>query len=1013
MEKTPEFWQDLTGKFDDKQPREALENELTSLGFYDGPSSFRYLRSLIANPSFEPARHWPDLLTAADPSIAARFLAAIGDKSADDLARLFEEKYFRHTCAAAGASEFLGTTLVRSPSVICELVNSAYLTDPKPKETILNEVEALIVPDMSDFMKAIRQYRRQEFFRIGLREIENLGTFEEIGCEISDFASATLSGALSVAWEIIGARYGFPSGMACTGVGHVNCGFVILGMGKLGGRELNFSSDIDLIFFHANDNKQTSGGESGAVDNRTFYGRLSEMIVKIIGENTAEGMVFRVDLNLRPDGKSGPISNTPDAAESYYEAFGQTWERAALVKAAPVAGDFDLGDHILDRLQPFIYRRLRDYDEINRLKSLKKKQHSSKSSRDNSKAFNVKLGKGGIREIEQIAVILQLLGAGKITELWLSNTLKCLKLLAYYEFLPEQDADKLDAAYRFLRKAEHLVQIYGDRQTHQLPTDEREKLTFARSAGFASFDLFQEALDSHTSGVSEIFDSLLEPRAIASGHSSERLLSAMRKGFYFNTLTEEIEQLFTRLAETLEREIDQYAEHQRLLYNLEKLCLAIGISFNYYSKLQTDEQLRGNLLTLFSTSDFLSNLFIGSPATIRRVFNEGYQYIHKTKKQLLDELHQAFHAEDEQQDQLEVLRNFKNRETLRIGLADIIGKISEEKVSAHLTEVADLALGMAYDFCSSALKTKHGSPRTDESTEAKFVIVGMGKLGGREMTYGSDLDLIFFYSGNGETDGEKKINNRDYFSRLAQRIIRFLTVQTREGFLYEIDNRLRPSGASGLLVTSLNGFSEYHKRSAAAWERQALLRARCVAGDSEFFEQVTEAINQVAYFGELSENLSREISHLRSRIEGELARENESLRNVKTGRGGLVDIEFALQYLQLLHGRTYPSLRQTNTLEALKAVQKTGLVEQKLIEDLETGYRFLRLTESRLRILEDKSIDDLHLESTALERLAERAGYRRSIVTGESAGNRFFADYENHTENIRQAYLRILDVDTN
>jgi glutamate-ammonia-ligase adenylyltransferase len=942
-----------------------------------------------------------------------------------------------------GSGEFLSSILIRKPQRGLALINSPYLHREKPLGVMRSELEgtASCVSDYNGLLSILRLYKQEEILRIGARDLLGYGTIEEITGELSSLASASLDAAHKFCLNLLKKGYGTPYCMD-EGGNLRECGFVVLGMGKLGGNELNFSSDIDLIYLYTSDEGEVipvsplplgeGRGEGKTYTLYEFYCKLAELVTKAISSSTEDGFVFRVDLRLRPDGQNGPIVNSLRSAELYYESWGETWERAAMLKARPVAGDIPLGERFLKEIEPFIYRRYLDFGTIEDIKEMKLKIDRELALKPGM--WDVKLGSGGIREIEFLVQATQLIYAGKERSIRERNTLKSLQRLEEKGLLPREDCETLTSAYGFLRTVEHRIQVESERQTHRLPTKAEDLKRLAKRCGFKDIEEFKRVLESHSRNVERLYDGIFHepskrleevPPEVAylfedevdRGEVIERLssmgfedpeaayrrLQTLREAEPSARLTQRSRTILRRLAPHLFLEASRSPDPDMAIVNLERFLNAMGAKGSFYSLLSENPKMVRFLSTLFGTSDFLSQFLISHPELLDNLLRSDTVTPAKGRGEMRTELNSAMRAVEGYEEVLDAIRRFRNIELIRIGINDIAEEIGLLDVFDQLTSLAEISIEEALGISEREVRQRCGVPTSPDGREAVMSVIGMGKLGGREMNYSSDLDLIFIYSGGGETKGPKVITNQEYFAKVAQRVISFLTLQTREGFLYNVDTRLRPSGSAGALVSSLDAFRRYHRESARLWERQALIKARFVAGDGGLGEEVTGDITSFVYGKEIDEDGRKEMVHLRDRMEKELAKEGPERYNVKTGRGGIVDIEFTVQFLQLRHGSMEPALRKSGTLDALQAIFDAALIAEQDYKTLRDAYIFLMKAENRLRILHNISTDQMDLEDRKLSRLAKRLGYH-----GDEPGGQFLRDYQMHTERVRGIYNRLV-----
>ncbi len=999
-------------------------------------------------------------LQTADPDQSLNNLERLSDvvDKSDLSIALIDAESARQLLIILGASPFLTGLLCRRASFFSGLFRKGQIKSTKTEEEMCAELRQSI-PDAADtdaLKKGLRVFKAQEILRIGGRDLCGMAELEEVTDELSSLAAATLQRAFEICSIQLKAEYGAPLLDAENQEPEQEAEFTILGMGKFGGFELNFSSDIDLIYFYSSDRGQTAGisdpvrGQRNRISIHQYFAKLSELISKAIGQATEEGFVFRVDLRLRPEGNSGEMANSIAAGETYYESWGQSWERSALLKARPVAGSKPLGEELLERLQPFIYRRHLDYAMIEDIKIMKQKIDRS-LTREKEGELNLKLGQGGIREIEFFIQALQLINAGKNPGLRERNSLKALQLLFAAELITSEERDNLTDAYRFLRTAEHRIQVVHEQQTHNLPTRPEELTALARRCGFPHTGAFMAVLQKHRDNVTTVFRDLfytseedlpsqvspevsflfddnadpdlcldiLEEKGFSPPEPAFESLKVLRQGGTKGYLTERAHRRLDRIAPLLFQEVMHSPDPPMALANMVKFLEACRRARGtYYSLLAENPEIIKVLVSLFATSQFLSRNFIQHPEVLDTLVSRSYAQNIKTLEDLAGELTELLDNAPHYEEVLNTLRRFRNEEFLRIAINDIYGHTPQGHTTTQLSLVAEVCLQKAMEIARRELIERYGLPfcegEGEALHEATFAIIGMGKLGGMELNYHSDLDIIFIYEGEGKTrpvegtdpDRFRPQTNQQYFVRLAQRIISVLTLMTQEGHVYEIDTRLRPSGNQGPLVSSLPAYREYHKGSAAPWERQALIKARVVAGHSGLAASYDALTAEIVYEQPLPENLGEEICRLRQRMEKELGQESAENRNIKTGRGGMVDVEFIAQYLQLLHGRGNTSLRCRNTVEALERLRNEDLLSEKDCENLVNGYKFLRRLENKLRLVHDQSINQLTSEPLYLAKLARHLGYSNATGRPEQL---FKDEYSRTTQTIRDIFERILN----
>jgi glutamate-ammonia-ligase adenylyltransferase len=932
--------------------------------------------------------------------------------------------------ALLGGSEFLADRMARRPEVFRHLfLEGAFERRGSPEALLAEAAEAAARCGTEEEIKAaLRRMKLREIARIAARDLSRLADLPEVTGDLSALASAAIEGAVRFARRQVAARFGAPLVEADGGVRR-ECGFVVMGMGKLGAFELNFSSDVDLIFLYDTDRGTTEGGAEGKpLTLHQFFVRLSEQVARIVSEVTEDGFVFRVDLRLRPEGTRGDLANSLRSAEIYYESWGQTWERAAMIKARPVAGDVAVGEEFLRIIAPFVYRKHLDFTAIEEIKELKDRIDAAlaRSRRD---AKDLKLGTGGIREIEFFVQAHQLIYGGKNPTLRLRGTDETLRALERQGVVTAQERAGLAEAYVFLRSLEHRIQVFRERQTHVLPHGEADLLRLARAMGLADASALAAETDRHTGNVRAVYDRLFRggPREEAAAISADvqalldregegpdalsrlermgfsdpaaaaRNLAVLREGPPFTRLPARARRYLDKIAPLILERVVRTPAPDMALAHTERFLSAVGARTMFYALLYENRKVIDVLVRLFGSSRFLSGYLLRNPQLLDAFLRKDAAPVLKTKSELRRDLREALAACADFEQELDELRRFKNLETVRIGMHDMGGALSLEEGVFQLSALAEILLAQALEIARREVRKRFGVPALPDGREAEFCVLGLGKLGAEELSYHADLDIIFVYSGAGETvpapEGEaadfRKSSNHEYFARVAQRLISILTTVTREGHVYRLDTRLRPSGNAGPLVSSLAAFELYHRQSAQLWERQALLKCRFVAGDRDFGKRMEETIGRFIYDRPLPPDAAAEIHRLRMRMETELGKERADRLNLKVGRGGIVDVEFAVQYLQLLHGPGNAALRARSTLKALFELRRAEVIGEDEFRTMDEGYRFLRGLELRLRLAHDASIEQFDpsaLEPEEIER------------------------YRKETEKIRAVYLKILGI---
>jgi glutamate-ammonia-ligase adenylyltransferase len=849
--------------------------------------------------------------------------------------------------ALLGSGDFMPELLCAAPAAFPALAADPWLRRPKPRAITFRDVRAAAAGagDLAELQRRLRVFRRFEMLRLGAREL-GWGTTEEVAQELAAFADACLELAVEVCDGELAREVGEPREES-----GARARFVVIAMGKLGGEELNFSSDIDVCYFYSSDAGQAGGAVGEPQTLHAYYSELARRVSAALEQPTADGMVFRVDLRLRPEGRSGPLCNALAAAESYYESFGRTWERQAWLRARVAAGDRALGDELLGALEPFIYPRHIDPRMVAEVRELRALFRDPADAGDalGETGFDVKLGSGGIRDVEMVVQALQLLHAGKRVDLRERNTPRALPRLVVAGLLSDREAWTLLAAYRFWRRLEHRVQVASGAQRHRLPSDDEARARLAVGLGFARLADFDAEVASKRAAVEAIAATLGEP---ADGGRVEavRLLDPLRgrdeivrlaaaAGFRdAEAAADNLERLGARLPPALLEEAIASPDPDRALIHFRDLVWRGSVGL--LALLRDEPRLRRMLGTLFGTSDRLAELLVHRPATWEALL-DGLGAEVRTRDELRARIGRDLPEDEEEK--LRALRRFQGDETLRIGMHDVAGSVDTPSVTAQLSDLAEVCLGAGIDAAWPALRERYGDPRTP------LTVLGLGSLGAREMRYGSDLDLVFLYGADGEsTTG---VDHREWFARASQRVISTMESLLEEGRLYRVDTRLRPSGEQGLLVTSWGAFERYHAEEAAGWERVALLRARVVwTGEDDAGRAARErSLAAVAYDRPFDEARFRaDMRGVRTRVERERGRVPAGSRHLHFDRGGIMDVELLVALGQLQHAAD-PGIRTTTTMAALARLVALGWPVS-LVED----YAFLRRASLRLRLLLDR-----------------------------------------------------------
>jgi len=843
----------------------------------------------------------------------------------------------------------------------------------------------------------IRRFRNRYFLHVLWREYAETATLNETLHAISDLADGLLRGAAAFAHREVQRRFG-----VVRDENDAVVELVILGMGKLGGRELNFSSDIDIIFLYP------SGSDSDgdrSLSSHEYFARVSRIVIALLDTPTADGFAFRVDTRLRPFGDSGPPVTSFAALESYLLQHGRSWERYAYVKAKtvgpvpPPTVKADLHDNMIS---PFVYRRYLDYGVFESLREMHALIATEVQRRE--LADDVKLGPGGIREIEFIVQSLQLVRGGGQPELRSRELQTVLPRLAGHRDIAAKDVDELLRAYAFLRRTENFIQAIRDQQTHKLPADEADRMRLALAMGCVDWESFRDQLDEHRDIVGRQFEKIAFRDQVDDENSelADRLRAMWKNSAaaanWVGPLREEgfaePEELAEAIAgfrkaashvdvaagQRLEQFVPQlfalvrHAEQpgltlRRTLSVIEKVLRRSA----YIALLNENAAALGKLVDLCTRSAYIARQIAQYPVLLDELLNPGVYAASISRASMTAELEErgAELFDDDSEQQTEMLAKFQRSAQFRIAVADFNESLPIMRVSDCLTELAETVLDYALKIAWRDLTEKYGKPG-----DAGFAIVAYGKFGGLELSYGSDLDLVFLHdsiTAGAMTDGPKPLDHTMFFTRLVRRLVHFLTTQTASGVLYEVDTRLRPDGQSGLLVTNTEAFARYQEENAWTWEHQALLRARTVVGRPSIAERFKQIRQATLTAGLHNETLRNDVISMRQRMRKKLDSSDEQHFDLKQGVGGIGDIEFLVQYLVLAHAAQYPSVIEfTDNIRQLDALAENDILAVDKARCLQDAYRDYRhrahhllLDEKSTRIRQDEFSEQRKIVTTA------------------------------------------------
>ena len=873
-------------------------------------------------------------------------------------------------------SDFVAQNCLREPALIADLFECGDLQQSYSKNDYHRRLKKALVDvqDEAALIYVLRVYRRREMIRIAFRDLCGRGALAETVRDLSNLADVCLSCTASILYRWLCEEFGVPA--AEDGSRQV---LVILGLGKLGAQELNFSSDVDLIFSYPKAG-YTRGG-AGSVSNSDFFARLCRRLIKVISQPTSDGFVFRMDLRLRPYGENGPLAMDFDAMENYYEEQGREWERYALIRARVVAGNHQAGNQLLKRLNPFVYRRYLDYGAFDSLRDMK--QMIALEVQGPAMKNNIKLGMGGIREIEFFGHMFQLIRGGVTPELQQRSIQKVLKILARDNHIPAKVGQELIQAYIFLRNTEHRLQEFADQQTHDLPADTRGLARLSSSMGFIDPAAFIAKLDQHRREVHHHFQMLLEAKdseskkqeletqllgiwqgltsdsqseetllSIGFGQPKEvlRLLAYLRSTLASNQFGQKGRRRLEKLIPRVLKAVGGVKGPEIVLGRIIDLIKSIGGRISYLALLLENPNALTHLIQLAAASTWIASFLGQHPVLLDELLDPRSLYRPPAAGQLKADLAQRMRRApiDDLEYQIEQLCVFKQINVLRVAAADVSGSLPLMRVSDHLSDIAETVLSQVVEIAHAHLLKKHGAPacRLDGKTcDQGFAVVAYGKLGGLELGYGSDLDLVFLHSGTEEKTqgGQEPIDSAQFFNRLGQRVIHILTTHTRAGRLYEIDMRLRPSGGSGVLVSQVETFRDYLRNSAWTWEHQALIKARPILGDQRLTDHFKNSRSEVLARHRKKRQLQAEVVNMRERLRKELLKPEAGIFDLKHDTGGMVDIEFLVQYLVLLKSHEHPGLlRWTDNVRLLQTLIGTRIMDEYTAHVLKHAYLIYR-----------------------------------------------------------------------
>ncbi len=869
------------------------------------------------------------------------------------------------------------------------------------------------VDNETSLMRELRLFRRHMLVRMAWMQALHHASTEQSLTQLSTLAEILIAAARDWVWQDCSRDFGTP----CNEAGEAQP-MLILGMGKLGGGELNFSSDIDLIFAWP-ENGVTQGGRR-EIDNAQFFTRMGQRLIKVLDQPTVDGFVYRVDMRLRPFGDSGPLVLSFAALEDYYQEQGRDWERYAMVKARLMGDDQGHWSQELQQmLRPFVYRRYIDFSVIQSLRNMK--GMIAREVRRRGLKDNIKLGAGGIRETEFIVQVFQLIRGGRERSLQLRSLLPTLKAIGELALLSTAQVEHLREAYLFLRRLENLLQSINDEQTQTLPENPLDRQRLAWAMGAADWDALMVQLEQQMSGVRSIFDELIgddapdvddQPQLAefaglwqdtleesdlipvvphlneTQRHALYESLNSFRQDVSRRTIGPRGRLALDQLMPRLLSEVCPREDADVVLGRLTPLLLGVLTRSTYLELLTEYHGALRHLIRLCAASPMVASQLARYPLLLDELLDPATLYQPTATDAYRDELRQyllRIPTDDEEQ-QLEALRQFKQAQHLRIAAADIAETLPVMKVSDHLTWLAEAIIESVVQQAWQMMVHRYGRPtHLTSDSERGFAVVGYGKLGGWELGYSSDLDLVFLHDcpDDAETDGDRVIDGRQFYLRLAQRVMHLFSTRTSSGILYEVDARLRPSGAAGMLVSTFAAFDEYQRSEAWTWEHQALVRARIVFGEAALCDRFNDIRRGILCLPRERPALQKEVREMREKMRAHLSNKHKGRWEIKTDESGITDIEFIAQYLVLGYAAEQPALtRWSDNVRIFELMARQEIMDSEEAQALTHAYVTLRDALHHLALQELPG--HVAPESFAAERAAVHSSWQRWLAATES-----------------------------
>ncbi len=930
------------------------------------------------------------------------------------LSEIWRERLFKLSRYSPRLTSFC----IANPDYLDSLIERDDLDRRLDKTVLDSRCEALMQTE-DDPERALRRFHRAQIVRIALRDLCDLADIQTITEELSDLADVVVKAVFDMLWNRMVDQYGAPYGQETDQPAHLS----VIALGKLGGCELNFSSDIDLMFVYDCDGR-TQGATEAPLENSVFFMQVAQGICDLLSKSTTDGFLYRVDTRLRPEGDRGALAVPLESIEFYYHNYGQNWERQALLKARPIAGDRTTGRNFMSIITPFTYRKYVDEIEISEvLRGIDAMRNKSLAAigTPEKQAVNFKNGYGGIRDIEFFVQAVQLLYGGQYPEIKLSGTILSLQRMHESHLLHSSEYDYLLSAYRFLRRVEHRLQMVDERQVYELPGDEEGRIRLAESLDYKTFDDLYVHYDEMTRGVRKIYEGVFQREEwensveilVESETYSERIGELLKtyefddpkRAFTFSRslqkspdlhLQPKTTRLFKAMLPRLLDCLKKSPDSDMALSNFDRLVTGFKARSALYEALGSQPPFMDLLVSLTASSSFLTRLILRDPSLMESMGRAKYLDGTVTPESLQSHL-QLFEKAFPDEDRRHHLLREQNAAMFLTGVRFILGITDVELMGKELTHIADMVLERAMQESHEFMAGRY--PQFAVLNHDKIAVLGFGKLGGYEFNVASDCDLVFVYTDTTPTD---EITAPEYFQRWVTHYNQFLETKTPLGFLYHPDTRLRPHGNSGPLASSIDTFVDYYRRQAQFWEMMALSRARFICGNTKAKVLLDALKEETIYISARTQSEIESVLEMREKIE-----RNKKNETLKAGPGGLVDVEFIAQAIVLNYGAFHPAVRSTTTFEILREAAKENLLSGDDARQSIESYRFLRELENRLRIVNNLSIDSIPTDRDELKKLLKR--YALRLDTEKPTPEAFLESISYHTDRVRGIFNRFFD----